>query len=408
MTRDRRELLTNGIQVACSLSLAAFFEERFLGAGGPALAGLPVERTLVVVQLSGGNDGLNTLVPHRQDTYFRLRPTLALPKGKLHALDDDFGLHPSMGALAELHHEGKLATLHGVGYPEPDRSHFRSMEIWHTADPKTRKRDRGWLGRFCDRFGEDPSGIGLRGSSMRGIHVGGVEVPLALRGRDNHPTAVTDARGMRLRELSGLERPRNRLVSVSPHEPDATRRLREVARQSYDVAERLGDAFESEKANEAPGHGLARRLQLVSSLISAGFGLRVFHLELGGFDTHARQARVHEALLRELSESLAFFQRDLAAKSLSDKVTTFVFSEFGRRAAENGSKGTDHGAAAPVFLMGDNVLPGLHGTPPDLGLLQDGDVPCTSDFRSVYASLEEWMGLGASFAREPVEVLRKS
>ncbi len=395
MSQDRREFLVNGMQVACSLSLAALVKERFFGPG--VEASYPLERTLVVVQLSGGNDGLNTLVPHRQDAYYRLRPTLALPSKGLHMLDDDFGLHPEMGALAELFEQGQAAALHSVGYPHPDRSHFRSMEIWHTANPehqRTAQQDHGWLGSLCDRF--------EGGASMRGIHIGGVEIPLALRGQSSAPTAVTDARGMQLRQLEGLERTRNRLAAARPREPHTTRYLRTVAQQSYDVAARLTRAFDIEASGDAPDHPLARRLRLAANLISAGFGLRVFHLELDGFDTHAQQARTHDALLRELSESLAFFQRELASKGLDDMVTTLVFSEFGRRTAENGSKGTDHGAAAPAFLLGKHVRPGLHGKAPNLEALENGDLPHHIDFRSIYAALErDWMDTSPQFDLEP-------
>ncbi|MAB80446.1 MAG: hypothetical protein CMJ89_13925 [Planctomycetes bacterium] len=399
MVTDRRDFLVNGIQVACSLSLLGLMKESALRKGKVG-GKLPLERTLVVVQLSGGNDGLNMLVPHRQDAYYRARPTLALGRDRLHALGRGFGLHPQMGALARLFEAGKVAAIHGVGYPIPNRSHFRSMEIWHTADPVNRVRDHGWLGKLLDRSCEDPAR-----ASMGAIHVGGREIPLALRGETSDPTAITDARGLQLRELQGFASLRNGMTGSRTGEARESAYLRAVAEQSYRVSTRFSRAFERSEKADTPGYGLAQRLRLVAGLIEAGFGLRVLHLELTGFDTHAQQGRLHGALLEELSESLSAFQLDLEARGIDDRVSTLVFSEFGRRAAENGSRGTDHGAAGPVLLVGSRVRPGLHGTPPDLEALQDGDVPFTTDFRSIYTAVEkDWMGVQTSMDLRPMEL----
>ncbi len=388
----RRELLIGGLR---------------LGAVVPAIPWLPrvprssrAERALVILQLTGGNDGLNTVVPHRQDGYFRARPTLGLKPSSLHPLDDDHGLHPALGALAGLFDQGKLAVVHGVGYPEPDRSHFRSMEIWHTADPVGPARGLGWLGRLSDEIlARDPS-------ALPALHVGAGDLPLALWGRTSFAPTVESLEGFRLHGSDGFAELREELLEAGATGEPEVDFLRSAAKTTYAVAERLERALARGPTVSYPPHELARRLELVARVIAGGLETRLFYLELGGFDTHARQAVAHAALLAELSESLAAFQRDLDSSGVADRVATFVFSEFGRRTEENGSKGTDHGAAAPAFLAGSRVRGGLHGVPPDLERLEEGDVPFSTDFRSIYTMLEErWLGFERSTALAPLEIL---
>lgn len=382
MHASRRSFLVAGLQVGVSLPvLAALGWPR---SRGPRPA--DGERALVVVQLTGGNDGLATLVPHRQDAYYRLRPTLAPKPGTLLRLDDAHGLHPSLSALRESCDAGRLAAVHGVGVPEPDRSHFRSMEIWHTADPDHPPGPTGWMGRLADRLGaEDPE-------ALIALHIGEGELPLALRARSNFAPSVVEPEGFRLSPASApIAGARAELLEAGRAEGDLAY-LRRAARASYAAAERM-DGLAGGSDGDWPDTPLAAKLRLVARLLAGGFGARLFHLELGGFDTHARQAPLHAALLQQLGDALAAFDRELAARGLGDSVTTFVFSEFGRRAQENGSKGTDHGAAAPVLLLGGRLRAGLHGTPPDLERLVDGDVPATTDLRGVIGALEhDWLG----------------
>jgi uncharacterized protein (DUF1501 family) len=351
-------------------------------------------RVLVVIQLTGGNDGLNTVVPHRQDEYTRLRPTLALERGKLHALDDEHGLHPSLGALAGLFAEGRLTVVHGVGYPAPNRSHFRSLEIWHSAEPMAPARGLGWLGRLADQI------VAARPGSMPALHVGDEDLPLAMMGRDVFAPTVRDEESLRLAPLDGLSVARERWVAApAKGELDF---LRAAARSAYVAAERLDAALARPSHGSYPDFGLARKLRLVAKLIAGGFDTRLFFVTLGGFDTHARQAALHAAQLAELDQSLDAFQRELAAAGAGERVLTLVHSEFGRRVAENGSRGTDHGAAAPLFLVGGPGR-GLLGTPPDLAHLVDGDMEHTTDFRAVYAAIERtWLGLEPSSAIAPL------
>jgi uncharacterized protein (DUF1501 family) len=382
MHASRRSFLVAGLQVGVSLPvLAALGWPR---SRGPRPA--DGERALVVVQLTGGNDGLATLVPHRQDAYYRLRPTLAPKPGMLLRLDDAHGLHPSLSALRETCDSGRLAAVHGVGVPQPDRSHFRSMEIWHTADPDHPPGPTGWMGRLADRLGaEDPE-------ALISLHIGEGELPLALRARSNFAPSVVEPEGFRLSPASApIAASRAALLESGRAEGDLAY-LRRAARASYAAAERM-DGLAGGSDGDWPGTSLAAKLRLVARLLAGGFGARLFHLELGGFDTHARQAPLHASLLQQLGDALAAFDREVVARGLGDSVTTFVFSEFGRRAQENGSRGTDHGAAAPVLLLGGGLRAGLHGTPPDLERLVDGDVPATTDLRGVIGALEhDWLG----------------
>ena len=392
MFTTRRQFLIGGLRVTAAVPV--------LGALGAARAGSGGERALVVLQLTGGNDGLNTVVPHRQDDYFRMRPTLGLKPGALHALDDDHGLHPGLAGLGQLFAEGRVAVVHGVGYPDQDRSHFRSMEIWHTADPDHPPAGVGWMGRLADQIAaSDPTG-------MAALHVGAGDLPLAMRGRDAFPPTVTDPGGFRLHEKSeAIARARGDLLAPRGGPPELAF-LREAARTTYDAAGRMAAMAERETPVDYPGHDLAARLRLVARLVTGGFGTRLFHVQLAGFDTHARQGPVHASRMQQLSGALAAFQADLRHHGAGDRVVTLVFSEFGRRAAENGSRGTDHGAGAPVFLVGGRVRGGLHGTPPDLGGLVSGDVPATTDFRSIYTALEhDWMGLEPSTAIAALSVV---
>lgn len=388
-TLTRRRFVIGGMQVTAALPMLSL-----LGRATPRAGG---ERVLVVVQLTGGNDALNMVVPHRQDAYFKLRPTLGLARGSLHRLDDDHGLHPSMGGVGGLFADGRAALVHGVGYAHPDRSHFRAMEIWHSGEPDQPLGELGWLGKLADQLAErDPS-------SLIALHVGDGDLPFALRGKRFFAPSVDDANEFRVRDVSAAAASaRAKLLDERNGSSELTF-LRDAARTTYRTAERMAQIAARRSNADYPGSDLARRLQLLARLINADFGTRLFHVELGGFDTHSRQAPIHAALLAQLSTALAAFYADLASSQSDTRVLTLVFSEFGRRAAENGSKGTDHGAAAPVLLLGGTVRAGLHGTPPNLSQLVDGDVPFTTDFRAIYAAVErDWMKLRRSSAIEPL------
>ena len=383
MALSRRDFLADGLRVS---ALVPFLPRLALA----RRAEQAERRVLVVLQLSGGNDGLNTVVPHVQDAYYRMRPFLGLARGGLHALDDAHGLHPAMGGLGELFQEGRLAIIHGVGYPNADRSHFRSLEVWHTAEPFAPAGEVGWLGRMADEIARRTPG------SMPALAVEQGNLPLSMRGRDVLAPTVRDPQGFRTQGVSEeLAALRDELLKARS-EGDLGF-LREAARTTYATAARMSAITSEPSAVDYPGQPLAQQLKLVAQLVQGGFGTRIFHLSIGGFDTHARQAPVHADRMQQVSSALTAFQRDLQATGVADRVLTLAFSEFGRRAAENASKGTDHGQGGPVFLMGAPVQGGLHGTPPDLDELVDGDVPNTTDFRGIYTLLErDWMGLEPS------------
>jgi len=386
MPLTRRQLVLDGLRVSLLAPLAL--------RARPVPAPEAGERVLVVLQLTGGNDGLNTVVPHRQDAYYRLRPTLALQRSKLHALDDDHGLHPALGALLPVREAGRLTVVHGVGYPDPDRSHFRSLEVWHGADPRGTPRT-GWLGRMADRIAE-------RSGGMPALCVDDGELPLALVGERVFAPALPDESSLALAVLPGLAGERDGALTVADGATGDLAFLRAAARASYDAAARLEQALARGTAADYPDSPLARRLRLIARLVTGGFDTRLFHLTLGGFDTHAHQAAAHAALLETLARALAAFEADLAEGGAEGRVLTLVHGEFGRRAAENGSRGTDHGAAAPVLLLGGPGTGGPRGTAPDLDALVDGDVPYTTDFRALYAAIEhDWMGLERTLPIEP-------
>ena len=385
MFLSRRQLIIDGLRVS---ALAPTFA--LLGRRRPVASG---GRVLVVVQLTGGNDGLNTVVPFSQDAYFRLRPTLALKRSNLHELDGDHGLHPSLKSLGACFDEGRLTVVQGVGYPNANRSHFRSLEIWHSADPEGLPKGIGWLGRMADQI------VAAAPGAMPAMHVGDEDLPLALMGRNMFAPSVSDERSLDLSDLPGLERERTGLLGGEPGASSEIVFLRAAARNAYEAAQRMERAVGRRAHADYPNLPLARKLRLVAKLVAGGFDTRLFLVTLGGFDTHARQAALHAALLEELARSLRAFQRDLHASGVAERVLTLVFSEFGRRAEENASRGTDHGAAAPVFLLGGPGRGGLLGSPPDLDRLSNGDVGHTTDFRALYTTIErDWMGLEPSSA----------
>lgn len=388
-----RASLTTGTLVSLGSSTAPLFVARSAAAVEPARA-----RVLVVVQLLGGNDGLNTVVPFGHDGYLRGRRVLRIGGSQVHKVTPEIGLHPGLGGLGRLLDQGKLAIVQGVGYPNPDRSHFRSMEIWESGRTEPDALETGWLGRANDarpaRAGED----------ARSLHIGAGSRPLALRAKTVETPSLESLDQFRLRldgseaerriELAGLER-----VAQAPRSTDDALLgfIRRATVSAYETSRKLEAVAPAGSAgNGYPGFELARRLGLIAQMIKAGFGTRIYYTTLGGFDTHANQLGAHAALLTELGDSIGAFHKDLSAAGESDRVAMLVFSEFGRRVSENASQGTDHGAAAPVFVVGPVKTPGLVGAHPDLDRLVDGDLAHHTDFRRIYASLlDDWLGLPA-------------
>ncbi|MHC4955764.1 MAG: DUF1501 domain-containing protein [Planctomycetota bacterium] len=358
MLLERRDFLGRGIALGSLCFLPRLSWAR--GAKKPDGA-----RTLVLLHLRGGNDGLNTVVPYTDPRYKRLRPGLAVDRPlKIHK---EFGLHPRLDGLAQQFKKERVAIVHGVGYPQPSYSHFRSTEIYYTGDMRgASAHARGWLGRA---FAGNPTEAPVRAVAFED------EQPLAFAGASTGVVTMRDFKDMEL--------------------PESTRAATELYRhyEDNDVARRARAALDAARqlASLKPARGpflgsLGNDLRKTLALLRSDIDVEVIHLSLDGFDTHAKQAGAHADLMWQLGQNLGAFQTELDRSDLGKRVTTFVFSEFGRRARENLSGGTDHGAAYPAFVLG-NVRPGFHGRAPSLDNLDDDNLRFTVDFRRIYATM---------------------
>jgi uncharacterized protein (DUF1501 family) len=364
---------------------------------------------LVLVQLAGGNDGLNTLVPFADDRYYRLRPTIGIPRARVLPVSDLLGLHPSCSALQGLFHDGKLGIVQNVGYPNPNRSHFRSTEIWETGSASNEFISTGWIGRYLDNA---CAGRPTDSHDPVAVHVNTLNgEPETFIGEQPHPTFGLMPSGV---GRGGSEQTTRLLetdaADSGSDENDTANFLRHTLMDTLVTERKVHDMLGGYRPQTAyPHHPFGASLRNIAALIAAGLPTRVYFVTLNGFDTHVNQAGTQEKLLATLSDGLAAFQKDLAAHRLDDQVTTMTFSEFGRRPNENESKGTDHGTAAPLFVMGSKIKGGLHGTAPSLDIPPNQDIAFTTDFRSVYSTmLENWLNcpsapvLGARFANLPI------
>jgi uncharacterized protein (DUF1501 family) len=396
----RREFLRGGlILITASVAAPAFLVKTAAHAEAPsANPRSPTRNTLVVVQLSGGNDGLNTVVPYRDRLYRELRPQLAVPEAEVLLLDDALALHPALGPLKDRFDAGQLAVVLGVGYPNPDRSHFRAMDIWQTAVPEAYERT-GWLGRYlagctCGRD-EAPAALSVTQTLPRALWTESVFVPslTSLNGYrfQSDPRYPAD-REARLRALRALDATTEALRPYA--EFLGWQSLNALA--SADALQQVAALWQTPVEYPA-NNPLATALKTVGQLLGGEYGVRVAYVQLGGFDTHANQQATHRRLLEQLGAALDAFQRDLEAMGKADQVVTMTFSEFGRRVRENGSGGTDHGTAEPLFVLGTRVRGGLYGQQPSLADLDGGDLRFHVDFRAVYATvLERWLGADAA------------
>ncbi len=339
-----------------------------------AKAGTGANR-LVLIELKGGNDGLNTVVPHRDGRYAQLRPQLALRDDEIVAWpgSTDFALHAGLAPWLAAAKAGDLAVVQGLGYPRPNRSHFRSIEIWHSASDADETRSEGWLSAlapagdelFAVNLGTDEAGPLLGTQAM---------LTLPTRGRLSAPPTPTANKQGRPAALAHVIDTERRLASA----------IAEVAAADVQGRRKLrGDAFGQGKLNQA--------LAQVASLIAGGAG-RVFRVQHRGFDTHKNQRNVHARLLGELASGLATFREVLQGLGVYEQVLIVTYSEFGRRAAQNRSGGTDHGTAAPHFVMGGAVRGGAHGQAPSLYDLDGGDLKFTVDYRRLYRTCADWLG----------------
>jgi uncharacterized protein (DUF1501 family) len=338
-------------------------------------------KTLVLVTLYGGNDGLNTVIPYADPAYHDARPELAYKPEEVLHLDDALGLNPGMKGFADLFRSGRLAIVRGVEYPKPDHSHFRSMDIWQTGSPAN-PANTGWLGRWLDATGGDPrhavSFEPVLPVVLAGATTAGAAVPTNARKPAKAAQAV----------LTGFGRP-------APGEPPLQARaarsfadLVEVEAMIHDLPAPAATTEPSSPATATGGRGaLGPQLDLVARCVEAGVATRIFSVSLGGFDTHAVEKQAHQRLLTELDTAVTAFMKRMAGTPGGRQVVVAVYSEFGRRVRANASQGTDHGTASDIFLLGASVRGGFHGTQPSLTDLDNGDLRVTTDFRDVYATL---------------------
>lgn len=388
----RREFL---LRSARGVGLMAFsrFAPSFLVDSTLAAAPAPEkDRTiLVLVQLAGGNDGLNTLVPFEDADYYRLRPTLGIAKEQVLRATDTSGFHPACSALSGLFHSGKLAIVQNVGYPNPNRSHFRSTEIWETASGSDDFIGTGWIGRYLDN---SCRGAPAPPHDPRAVHANTLNgEPETFVGERAHSTYGLRPYGVGHRES---EETRQLLEGIASS-PGAFNGEGNFLKQTLmdalvtdNKVEKVLGAYRS--AGAYPVHPFGASLKNVAALIAARMPTRVYFVTLNGFDTHSNQSGTQAALLKILSDGLAAFQKDLESHQLDRQVITMTFSEFGRRASENESRGTDHGTASPLFILGARANSRLHGTAPSLRIPKNQDIAFTTDFRSVYATiLEDWL-----------------
>lgn len=411
MTATRRDFL----KTAASSGLVAWgltaprFLARTAAAAPLADAAGAKDTLLVVVQLTGGNDGLNTVIPFKDPLYAKHRPTLKVNPKELKKLNDSLGLHPSLGAFAELFEKKELTVVQGVGYPNPDQSHFRSMDIWHGGSVAQHIAE-GWLGKAMANMKSGGAGFHLAADNEA--------APLALAGPGVKAPSLSRIEDYQLKVLaaSGADRARQKTLIEAAARPEGEAAaglldfVKRTAVNTYASSKRLQEIARAYEPKAAyPATGLARRLKLAAQLIDADLGARIFYVTIDGFDTHANQAATHGALLSEVAEAMAAFWKDLSARGHRDRLMMMTFSEFGRRAKENGSQGTDHGSGAPLFLVGSKLNGGVIGAHPSLEKLDDGNLVHHTDFRQVYASiLEGWLGvphrdvLGESFKPLPL------
>ncbi|QDU49531.1 DUF1501 domain-containing protein [Gimesia panareensis] len=383
---SRRQFLDHSLQstaaIALGTSLPGFLAQTQAAPENTKSTG----RILVVIELTGGNDGLNTVIPYAHDQYRKNRKTLQIKKSQVLKIDEQTGLHPSLKPAAQLLEEGRLAIVQGVGYPNPNRSHFESMEIWQSAVPGAKNREgTGWLGRMLDLQAAE------RTSFTGSCSMGDSQPPLALQGRQ--------AVNINISQLDELKLDSYYQTETLPQPPAATDDLLQFVTRQTSAARassrQIAHLLESKgKESQYPHSGLAERLQSIAQMIRAGFEIPVYYTAQSGYDTHSAQRYTHARLLSRFSRALQTFLDDLQAAQLADRVLVLAFSEFGRRVAENDSQGTDHGTAGPVFLAGPAVKSGLQGTAPRLDQLIEGDLQMTTDFRSIYATiLSQWLNV---------------
>ena len=376
--------VTAGLPLLLSRTTEALTAEALLGTSMEANP----ERILVVVELSGGNDGLNTVVPFGNDEYYRARPNIGIRESDAIKIEDGFGLHPSMVGFERLYKDGMMGVVHGCGYDNPSLSHFSSMGFWHTGVPNGGE-PLGWLGRLADgAYDHDAQGNMI-------VNIG-TRQSLAVQARNHQPLVFNDPRSFR---RVGSEAEKEAIEAMNPTSPDnpALDFLSATATNAVESSEFVRQAAAGYNTPIDYGiGGLSAQLRRVAALVNAEMPTRLYYVSYQGnsFDTHVHQADPHARLLTYTADAVRGFVEDLKRIGRADDVAIMMFTEFGRRVEENASLGTDHGTATPMFVVGSGVRGGLHGRHPSLTDLDDGNLKMTTDFRRVYATMiEEWLGV---------------
>jgi uncharacterized protein (DUF1501 family) len=391
----RRDFLTQGLGlVGVSSVLPNFLVHTALAAPRAE----PGQRIMVILQLAGGHDAISALVPYGHAEYAKVRKATRIADNEVIKLNNELGLHPNLKGWKELLDQGAFAAIPGVGYPNPNYSHFTATDIWFAADPRGREAGYGWVGRACD--------ASLQGeqASVPMIAIGTEKAPWALAGKQQAAVCFNNPETFRYRgdrndpqrkdlfrklSLTGEETPNPNLKWVT--------QMSITANEASEQVRRIASQYRPKV--QYPNTDLGRKMQAIAGLIAGGLTTRVYWTSIGGFDTHRGQRQRHDTLMTQLNDAVFAFQSDLSQQNQAERVLTLTLSEFGRRVVENGSEGTDHGAAAAMFLFGPKVKPGIHGQHPSLSDLQGGgggSLKHTTDFRGVFGSVvEKWMGVPA-------------
>ncbi|HKB02354.1 MAG TPA: DUF1501 domain-containing protein [Gemmataceae bacterium] len=411
------------------LSRRDFLKRTSLIATAPLIPGF-IERTaraaepgkdpiLVVLEMTGGNDGLNTVIPYRDDTYHSLRPTLRFQSNQVVKVNDELGLHPALQGFGQLLQQNKLAIVQGVGYPNPDRSHFESMDRWQCGEVTAKVSGSGWLAKSVPDLAKG------KGGGVPVMHVGSEKLPLACRGTTQGVFTINQEQPFELKlGMPGSEEEKARkklLADVAATTDEKSDDLLPFVQrrhlQTYTSIEKLKEILKDQVRDQArtgmPAGSLWTKMDLIGRLIEQGFGTRVFYVAIDGFDTHSAQAQSHQNLLQQIDQVVTNLFTRLQRTGDDQRTLFMTFSEFGRRAAENGSRGTDHGSGSCLFVAGPGVKPGPVGRHPSLTDLDEGDLRHHTDFRRVYATLlDGWlkvdskMVLGEKF--EKLDFLKKT
>jgi uncharacterized protein (DUF1501 family) len=415
----RRVFLQKGLTLlAVAPTIPSFLDQTVMALANPLDSSRTQQpsgkdgKILVVVQMSGGNDGLSTVIPYGDDNYYRARSVISHPANEIVKIDNYIGLHPNLKPLKTFFDNGEMGIVQGVGYPNPNRSHFRSMDIWHSAQPDREVPNTGWLGRYFDNTcpGCDP-------------HVGmaiGETLPLAMQGEKVAPLSFERPESYRYNgrdkihyfELNGMDssgKPKTPATQPSPMMGVAPQKAAQnkiitteqsqldfLHRTAMDAQISSQDILRITSGHSSPGvyppGEFGNGLKTIAAMIAGGLPTRVYYVALTGFDTHAAQLQRHDQLMKQLADGLSAFWNDLKQQKNDDRVMLMTFSEFGRRVQQNASNGTDHGAAAPMFVMGNRIQQGVVTKHPSLTDLDQGDLKYHVDFRSVYASvLQNWL-----------------